>query len=390
MFHRLALPTYFGGLPPGYDYLNNPQDPTVGGSGVPALVDSVKSGGPNDGSYFITFGEDATSRHANRPLAALGENTDYLDDLFHRDLAVTVRTTDVEAESPVGSIVLAGHVFVGESGASNSQAQRDRLISVLDDNDNEIVLEDGTKVVASLIHDGSNNNVVGQEASGFFDTPTVTLNANIPVGVVYRVYYGERSNLAELPQDAFTDIKIRGAQEVDASVQHLLRTLHASTGQEWNGPWDATIEELKGWSDALFERLDEFGLTDNTGTLTSTQARQQVNLLSRRTKTDTIFVTGAQTVSLNTVVDGSFHVVTVGTQHVALTYTLAGSGPSDGDEIVILLLGTTLADNLTVTWPSDFRFSGNDADVPSGQGPYYVKFHGIWYGDRYYMTRTDY
>lgn len=245
MFHRLEVPTYFGGLPVGYDYINTPSDPSVGGTGVPSFTDGKKSGGPNDGTYMIAFGEDATSSFANRGLKALAQNTDQLDNMFRRDIALTARTADVLASLPVSSFTIAGSIFVGELGVSNTQATRDLLVSVLDSNDNEIITAGGTKVVAALIHDGANTNVVGTQTSGFFSTPTVNLNAPIPAGVTYRVYYGFRSNLASLPKDAFTNIKIRGAQEVSGEVERVLRDLHSVVpGPSWNDPFAATIGSL--------------------------------------------------------------------------------------------------------------------------------------------------
>lgn len=241
-FHRLVVPTYFGGLPGGYDYINNP--PLNGDPGVAAFADTKKGSGVNQGTYFWGFGEDATSSNGNRGLKALAENTDILDNLLRRDIALTAKTNDVLAGAPVSSIVLAGQVFVGEFGVSNAQAVRDSLVSILDNNDNEIITAAGTVVKASLIHDGASNNVVGNQSSGFYNTPTVNLNVAIPAGITYRLYYGERGNLATLPKDAFTTIKIRGAQEVTGEVERVLRDLHAATGGVWNGPWQATIASL--------------------------------------------------------------------------------------------------------------------------------------------------
>lgn len=242
MFHRLVVPTYFGGLPGGYDYINDPS--ANGDPGSAAFADGKKGAGPNQGTYLVAFGEDASSSNANRGLKALAENTDILDNLFHRDIALGAQTLDVLAASPVSSLVLSGQVFVGEFGVSNNQAQRDRLVSVLDNNDNEIITAGGTVVKALLIHNGSNVNVVGTQSSGFYNTPTVTLNAPIPTGTTYRVYYGERGNLATLPKDAFTGIKIRSAQEVSGEVERVLRDLHAASGANWNDAWLATINSL--------------------------------------------------------------------------------------------------------------------------------------------------
>src|SRR5579862_2419668 len=81
-FHRLTVPSYNGGLPAGYDYVNNAV------SGTPAPANGVLVAGPNTGSYFIGFGDDGTSANANRPNMALAQNTDYLDNLLHQDIAV--------------------------------------------------------------------------------------------------------------------------------------------------------------------------------------------------------------------------------------------------------------------------------------------------------------
>lgn len=241
-FHRLVTPTYFGGLPGGYDYINTPS--LNGDPGSPAPMDGKKGSGTNQGTYLVAFGEDATANNTNRGLQALAQNTDAIDDLLRRDLALTSRTADVTAGAPVSSIVLAGQTYVGDFGVANNQATRDLLVSILDNNDNEIITTAGTVVKALLIHDGASNNVVGTQTSGFYSGPTVALNVAIPAGVTYRVYYGTRSNLATLPKDAFTNIKIRGAQEVSGEVERVLRDLHAASGATWNDPWLATINSL--------------------------------------------------------------------------------------------------------------------------------------------------
>src|SRR5262245_10462430 len=115
-FHRQTTPTYFGALPVGYDYINNLL------SGTPAFAHGAKVGGPNAGTYFVAFGEDATSSDFNRPHKALAENCDILDDYAHRDLAVPVKTSDVVAGGGgVSSIVLTGPgIFIGEGGTPNT------------------------------------------------------------------------------------------------------------------------------------------------------------------------------------------------------------------------------------------------------------------------------
>jgi hypothetical protein len=230
-------------------------------------MDGKKVGGPNDGTYAVAFGEDATSNFANRGIKALAENTDLIDDILRKDLAISARISDVTAGSPVSSVVITGQVFVGTFGIPNTQANRDLLISVLDSNDNELMDASGTKIVASSIVNNniSSTNLVGTQASGFFDTPTINFNVPIPAGVTYRVYYGERSNLADLPQDAFTTIKIRGAQEVSAEVEYLFKYLHGAS-LAWNAAWPASVAALaqRGLNGAYRLDVTESALPYNT------------------------------------------------------------------------------------------------------------------------------
>ena len=120
-FHRLNTPPG-GALPAAYDYLNRPGDPSVGGSGVPALADGKRSGGPNDGTYLVAFGEDATSAALNRGLSALAENTDQLDDLMRRALAVPA-VTQVTGAAGEQTLVIDGAsapIFCGPPGTANT------------------------------------------------------------------------------------------------------------------------------------------------------------------------------------------------------------------------------------------------------------------------------
>ncbi len=196
MLHRLTVPSYFGGLPGGYDYINNAI------SGTPAFADGQKAGGPNAGTYFVAFGEDATSADANRANQALAQNTDFLDDLFHRDLAqVTVTANVGPTGSPTPSITLVGPgIFLGISVFTPLT----ELFQITDANDNDIEVS-GVKVRVASISGGS---VGGGFSSG---SVTLTLNISIPTGATYHVYYGSRTNLATLPADAlFADRLGRG------------------------------------------------------------------------------------------------------------------------------------------------------------------------------------
>lgn len=188
-FHRLTVPVYFGGLPGGYDYINNAL------VGTPAPANGVLVAGPNTGSYFLGFGSDATSADINRPAKALAENTDYLDDLLRRGLASPLVTSDVVAGAPVPSILLTGPgIFVGEGGTPNTVAGIRTFVQVTDENDNEIFDASGAECQVTAI--GPEVPGAGFSAGNI----TLTISPSIPTGKTYRVYYFVRSSLA-----TFTD-----------------------------------------------------------------------------------------------------------------------------------------------------------------------------------------
>lgn len=243
-FHRFVTPTYFGGLPGGYTLINV----TSGGVGAggSAFADGAKVGGPNVGTYFVAFGEDATSSNANRGMRALAENTDGLDDLMRRDLAAPLRTNDVTAGPPVSSIVLPTGTFLGVVGYTTSTADLNRLFEITDGSDNEIIQQaSGAKVQVTSVTLGGGDAIGGGGANGSFSGNTVQLNISpaIPTGVTYRVYYGTRSNLATMPTDIFSTIRIRGAQEIAAGTEDLFRLLHGNN-ESWNAAWDSTVYDL--------------------------------------------------------------------------------------------------------------------------------------------------
>lgn len=184
-FHRLVVPTYFGGLPGGYDYINNAL------VGTPSFADNAKVGGTNAGTYFVAFGEDATSSDFNRSANALAQNCDYLDDVVRRDLASPVKTSDVVAGAPVPSILLTGPgIFVGEGGTPNTVAGIRTFVQVVDENDSEIFDSAGAECQVTAISPET-------PGDGFsVGNITLTISPAIPTGKTYRVYYFVRSNLA--------------------------------------------------------------------------------------------------------------------------------------------------------------------------------------------------
>lgn len=210
-FHRLAVPAYFGGLPGGYDYINNAV------AGVPALVDAQKATGPNVGTYFVAFGEAGISPNANRGLKALAENTDVLDDYLHRDIAMPTSTADIVAGmSPVSAILLPGPgIFLGAAGTPNTADGIATFLELVDSQGREIV-ENGMRVWCRIV-----SITGGTVGSGGFSTGDVTLNISpsIPASTTYRVHYAVRGNLSAMPVDAITALKIRASESVSALLQ---------------------------------------------------------------------------------------------------------------------------------------------------------------------------
>jgi len=259
MFHRLTSAPYFftgGGTVPssGYDRLNTPSDATVGGAGVPAVVDPIKAGGVNDGTYFVAFSEKGRSGAVNRGMYALAENTDELDNVVMRSIPKRVEVTATSG-APVSSYAAAGWVYVGVFGTANTADNRDRLIRVLDSAGNELEVS-GSKVRCSLLHDGTSVNVVGTAAEGFYDSPTFDFSPSIPAGT-YTIVYGTRTNYKEMSSTylgALFEAPLLYGHQVNYEVRKLLRLLHAETsvGQLWNDAFDSTIRSLA--SSGLNER----------------------------------------------------------------------------------------------------------------------------------------
>lgn len=237
-FHRYKQPEYTGApaLPAGpstvsfngvsYNLFNVVTEGN--GSAGAAFIDGAKADGPNAGTYMVGFGEDARSSSANRGLRALAENTDFIDDTLNKDLATPVATNVATSGGAVATIALPAGTFVGNSGGYPLAG----LFSVLDQNDNDILVS-GSKLVVSSI--------TGAAVGGGFSAGVVTLNlsATIPNGQQYRVYYANRGSLAALPVDALTSINIRSVEGIEAELQAIIRNIKGETVTGLDTAWDA-------------------------------------------------------------------------------------------------------------------------------------------------------
>lgn len=249
-FHRKTVPTYPGGLPAGYDYLNNPA--LNGDPGAPAPAAGKVAAGPNQGSYLTGFTDAATSSNSNRGPNALADNTDALDDLLRGALPV-IRHTDVSAPgSPLASMVLSvNNVYVGSASDSpvttNNQETRDRFFRVVSLTDDEITVGGGV-VTVTLVHDGSNNNYIGNVAGGFVSNPTLNFSPSIPTGLPFRIYYGVRRNFAEIvttKSGEYIYEQIKHLVRIPGLLQQLFIDLHdASGGAAFDDSWATTIDDL--------------------------------------------------------------------------------------------------------------------------------------------------
>lgn len=227
-FHRLVTPAYFiasgGPLLAGYDYINN------AGAGTPALADGPKSSGPNLGTYFVAWTDDGTSRHANRGLKALSQNTDILDDLLHRDLATPKVTADATPVVPVSTFTLVDTqgIYVGVPGTPNTTNGINTFVDILDSNDNEIIgnLATGARCRVTAIAGAA----VGAGFAGPSVVVTFTVTPPIPIGQTYRIYYATRGNLAGIPVDGLSFIKVRAAHERDAATLDFERQVSRRAG----------------------------------------------------------------------------------------------------------------------------------------------------------------
>jgi len=211
-FHRLTTPSYYmsGGWPPaGYDYINlTPGNPNQ------APADGAKSGGhPSDGSYFIVFGEDATSTHANRGHKALAQNCDQLDEWLNSSVAAPAEVTGTAAGGET-YIDITGDVFVGKFGTPNTQDERNQLAILLNSTTGALLeTAAGVPIRVSIIGTSGGASRVGLEATGFYTNARITFSAALTLGMTYRLVYLKRSKLSNI-----------SSTDIDGLVRNLLRS----------------------------------------------------------------------------------------------------------------------------------------------------------------------
>jgi len=256
--HRLAAVTYLGGLPGTHDRINDPA--ANGDAGASAPADGKKGSGANEGTYFVAFAEDGTSSNANRSASALAENTDFLDNVVSGEAPV-VDNLDVVGTGAVATTTITGDIFVGKSGTSNNQLERNRLIKVLDsDTGNDLIDASGNKVQVSLIHNGAAANQVGVPATGFYTNPTVDFSPAIPASSNYRLVFARRSSLVDAllnktRLDAMTREVIQGSHQTSAEIVRWVREAGRRSGGQLQS-LVGTILETPGLGENLLAKAN--------------------------------------------------------------------------------------------------------------------------------------
>jgi len=217
-FHRYTTPAYdlLGGAFPGtigaqvYDLVNVTSGGVGGGDGS-ANADAAKvAPHVNAGTYFVAFGEDATSSFANRGMRALSENTDFLDNIVRGSIQRPASTAATLAAA--SSYTLTGiEAWCGDAvGGSSIES----LFEVVDSAGGQVYNSTGTKIYIASVDDGSGGTVVG---TGFVTSPRVILNDAHTGSILIR--YLTRTSLAriqELPE-RYRDTRLLMQAATDAT-----------------------------------------------------------------------------------------------------------------------------------------------------------------------------
>lgn len=202
-FYRFVDPTYglLGGAFPGtiggvsYGRINVTSGGTGGGDGS-AIVDGAKSEAPNLGTYLVAFGERGNSMHVNRGLAALGKNTDMLDDIVRANVPVP---TYVEGTlgSSASTLAVTGDVWTGATGDDTTLAVAGLAALISPTTGRALRDASGNVVTVSSIEQPVST---VRFRSGFVTNPTLRFSSTLPAGTNYRLWYYGRSALANISQ----------------------------------------------------------------------------------------------------------------------------------------------------------------------------------------------
>lgn len=212
-FHRYKDPAYnlLGGSFPGtvgalaYDRVNVVSEGVGGGDGSANADDAKSAPSPNVGTYFVAFGEDATSSFANRGLRALAQNTDFLDDMVRGSVP----------GYKWGSVALSGQdrfQITDDVFANDVPSSMEEVIVLIEPATGaEPITSTGARLTPIGIYDAGDT--TSEQGNGFVTNPWIRLSAFYTGTIVY--YYGVRTSQAytlETPlRNLMWSMGIRGA-----------------------------------------------------------------------------------------------------------------------------------------------------------------------------------
>lgn len=253
IFHRLEDPgadyynpspdpTYTA-LPLLFDYINN--DPALGfGTGLTdrAQVSPKKAAGPNTGTYFLGWTDDALSLNDNRGYSALAQNTDLLDSLLRRRMA-TPTSASLLCVSTDTYKQLSGWVWCGGVGDTAADLF-------------QIVEDDGTKAAATAWNGAARVRVYATDirdaappggssvlGTGWVKDPYLVFAASETKN--FKVLYGGIDSLAV--QEANTAIRHHQFSSIPWELEYLMYAIKgaASGSSDWFTPPGTDLETLQ-------------------------------------------------------------------------------------------------------------------------------------------------
>jgi len=182
---------------------------TSEGDGVPAdgsaLADIAKVGAPNAGTYWVAFGEHATSLHTNRGLMAASHNTDVIDDILRENIPNIMESFFAVSGGAISFYDLSGtvDVFVGDTGAPAGAGNAFRYATVVDSN-GDAIYNGGVRVsVTDIQSNGGGGSVVGATAGGYETDARFTFSPAIPAGTSFYLLFGSRRSYARMVEEAY-------------------------------------------------------------------------------------------------------------------------------------------------------------------------------------------
>jgi len=203
---------------------------TSEGAGTPAdgsaLADIAKTGGVNLGTYWVAFGENATSLFTNRGFRAGSENTDMLDDILRENIPAFTDSVSAVSTGLIYHVLTGEDVFVGGTGAPAGQPNAYLYATVVDDQGSAIYNAGARVEVNDIQPTAGGPSVVG--SNGYETSPRVTFNLAIPTGTNFTILFGSRRSYARMVEEA-------NKHETNLNLVELHRALAEAAHIQYSG-----------------------------------------------------------------------------------------------------------------------------------------------------------